>query len=372
MRILVVNWNDRENPHGGGAEVHLHEIFGRIAARGHRVDLLCSGWEGAAPRAFLDGIDVHRVGTRYTFQFLARRYFRERLRSGTYDVLIEDLNKIPLYTPRWDGPPVVALVHHLFGRTIFREASPPMAAAVWLAEQGIRYAYARSPFEAVSESTAEDLVARGIRRESIRVIYNGIDTNFFTPAPAVRSKHPVFAYVGRLKRYKGVDLVLQGFARIDRTNARLEIAGAGDYRDELEKLSAALGLGERVRFRGFISAEEKRDLLRRAWATVFASPKEGWGITNLESQACETPVIASDSPGLRESLIHGETGVLVPHGDIAALAAAMRKAADSPGDVSAMGNAGRRFAERFTWDKSADDTITHLQQVVHGGTSKWK
>ena len=146
MRILVVNWNDRENPNGGGAEVHLHEIFGRVASQGHRVDLLSSGWDGSSPRAFLDGIDVHRTGTRYTFQFQARRYFHERLRAGHYDVLIEDLNKIPLYTPRWKGPRVVGLVHHLFGTTIFREASPPMAAAVWLAERGIKYAYRMSRF----------------------------------------------------------------------------------------------------------------------------------------------------------------------------------------------------------------------------------
>ncbi len=372
MRILVVNWNDRENPHGGGAEVHLHEIFGRLASRGHRVDLLASGWDGSAPRAFLDGIDVHRVGSRYSFQFKSRGYFRERLKSSGYDVLVEDLNKIPLYTPQWGGPPVVGLVHHLFGRTIFREAPAPMAAAVWLAERGIPVAYRNTKFEAVSESTADDLVARGIRRESITVIYNGIDTDFFTPAPAMRSVKPLFIYVGRLKRYKGVDLVLQAFAALNLPGARLEIAGAGDYRGELERLSTALGLDARVRFLGFISAEEKRDLLRRAWAGVTASPKEGWGITSIETAACGTPVVASDSPGLRESVIHNETGLLCRHGDRDALAGAMRQIAESKELVITMGNAGRRFAERFTWEKSATDTVAHLEQVVHGGTTKWK
>lgn len=372
MRILVVNWNDRENPHGGGAEVHLHEIFGRIASRGHRVDLLASGWAGSSPRAFLDGIDVHRVGTRYSFQFAARRYFRERLFAQGYDVLIEDLNKIPLYTPRW-GPQVVGLVHHLFGTTVFREVPVPMAAAVWLAERGIPFAYKGIPFQAVSESTADDLVARGIPKKTIRVIHNGIDSEFFTPSPGSRSSKPLFAYVGRLKRYKGVDLILQAFSRLDLPEARLEIAGAGDYREHLESLSAALGMSDRVRFLGFISAEEKRDLLRRAWASVFASPKEGWGLTNLEAAACGTPVIASDSPGLRESLIDGQTGVLVPHGDTVALTWAMKQIATSSNErVEAMGNAGRRFAEGFTWESSAEKTITHLQEVVQRGRQKWK
>ena len=80
-------------------------------------------------------------------------------------------------------------------------------------------------------------------------------------------------------------------------------------------LAASLDLGERVRFLGRISEAEKLALLRRAWALVFASPKEGWGITNLEAAACGTPVVASNSPGIRESVRDGETGYLVPHGD---------------------------------------------------------
>ena len=372
MRILVVNWNDRENPNAGGAEVHLHEIFGRIARSGNRVDLLASGWHDGSPRAFLDGIDVHRVGTRYSFQFNARRYYRERLSANRYDVIVEDLNKIPLYVPRWNGAPVVTLVHHLFGTTIFREAPPHMAASVWLAERGISFVYKGHPFEAVSESTADDLVARGIPRKTIKVIYNGMDTEFFTPAPNTRSDRPLFAYVGRLKRYKGVDLILQAFATLNRVDASLAIAGAGDYREHLEQLASALGISDRVRFLGFISAEEKRDLLRKSWASVFASPKEGWGLTNLETQACGTPVIASDSPGLRESLIPGETGILVSHGDTTGIAAAMRRIADDPDLVETMGAAGRRFAGRFTWDRSADQTLAHLQQVVQRGRQKWK
>lgn len=372
MRILVVNWNDRDNPYGGGAEVHLHEIFGRLASMGNRVDLLASGWRGSSSRGYLDGIDIHRVGTRFTFPFHARRYYRERLSTQHYDIVVEDLNKIPLYTPRWGAKRVVVLVHHLFGPTIFREATPAMAAAVWLAERGIPSIYGGVPFEAVSESTAEDLTIRGIPRKAIKVINNGMDTAFFTPMPEARSKTPLFSYVGRLKRYKGVNLILQAFAHLDIPGARLEIAGAGDFRDELEKLTDRLGIRDRVRFAGYISAEEKRDLLRKSWATVFASPKEGWGLTNLEAQGCGTPAIASDSPGLRESLINGETGILVPHADTYALAAAMKKLASHPNLVEKYGKAGRAFAERFTWDRAATETLSHLKQVVQRGNQQWK
>src|SRR4051812_7232988 len=112
MKILLVNWQDRENPQAGGAEIHLHEIFGRIAAKGHDVTLLCGGWPGCPPRAELDGIHVHRVGTRYSFPALARGYYDRVLKAQHYNVLVEDINKIPLYTPRWGAKHVVALVPH--------------------------------------------------------------------------------------------------------------------------------------------------------------------------------------------------------------------------------------------------------------------
>ena len=364
MRILVVNWQDRENPQAGGAETHLHEIFGRLASMGHEVSLLCGGWPGCAPRAVLDGIDVTRVGTRTSFRFVARRGYREHFAGRPFDVLVEDINKMPLHTPRWGRVPVVAVVPHLFGSTVFRELPFPVASAVWLAERPIPWVYGRVPFEAISESTANDLVERGIRRDRIRVIYCGIDSQHYTPDPALRADAPVFAYLGRLKRYKAVDLVLQGFARAAIPGARLEIAGAGDYRPALERLAGSLDLLDRVTFLGRISEAEKVRLLRRAWALVFTSPKEGWGITNLEAAACGTPVIASDSPGIRESVRNGETGYLVRHGDVDALAAAMTRLAGDRVLTERLGAQGRSFASSFTWERAASETERHLDEVL--------
>lgn len=368
MRILLVNWLDRENPQAGGAELHLHEIFGRLARDGHDVSLLCSGWRGGAHRATLDGLQVHRVGSRYTFQFLAWRYYRRVLAPMGHHVLLEDINKVPLYTPRWRPRPrhCVALVPHLFGGTAFREVPLPMAAAVWLAERPLVPVYRHTPFQAISQSTADDLSARGIPREHIRVIYPGIDTTGFTPAPGERDAHPLFVYLGRLKRYKGIDIVLRAFAHAAIPGARLEIVGTGDYRHQLEGLCKSLDLGERVRFLGFVNEADKLRLLRRAWALVFASPKEGWGITNFEAAACGTPVIASNSPGLRESVIHEQTGFLVEHEDVPAMAGAMKRVAASSTLVEQLGAEARRFVERFSWDEAARQTAAHLQEVVGG------
>ncbi len=364
MRLLLVNWQDRDNPQAGGAEIHLHEIFGRLAARDHEVTLLCGGWPGCAPRTTLDGIEVIRVGTRHSFPFLARSTFRRDLASRRFDVLIEDVNKVPLYTPRWGGPPVIALVPHLFGGTVFQELSVPLATAVWLAERPLARAYRNVPFEAISISTAEDLAHRGIPRASVEVIYPGIDTAGYTPLAGTRAEKPVFAYLGRLKKYKGVHLVIRAFAQMRHPAAVLEIAGAGDYRPALEELARSLDLGDRVRFLGRIDESEKLALLRRAWALVFASPKEGWGITNLEAAACGTPVVASNSPGIRESVRDGDTGFLVPHGNVGAMATAMHTIAADPVLVETLGVHARAFAESFTWERAALQTEQHLERVV--------
>ena len=370
MRILLVNWNDRENPHAGGAEIHLHEIFGRLVKAGHEVDLVASGWPGAAPHAELDGIQAYRVGGRYSFTLLARRAVRRRLRARRYDVLVEDLNKVPLYLPVMSPVPVSVLVHHLFGATVFQEAAWPLATLVWLSERPLPWAYRRVAFQAVSESTRADLVARGVAPEHIEVIPEGIDTAWFRPDPATpRATRPTFLYVGRLKRYKGLEIALRALAqgRRIRPDLALEIAGQGDDRPRLEGLARELGLGDAVRFRGFVSEEEKRRLLHRAWAVVYPSPKEGWGISNVEAAGCGTPALASDSPGLRESVRHGETGFLVPHGDVLALAERMVALAADAALVERLGRGARAFAEQLSWDRAARATEAHLQRVSAQG-----
>ena len=370
MNILLVNWNDRENPHAGGAEVHLHEIFGRLARRGHTIDLIASGWPGAPARAAVDGMRVRRVGGRHSFARLARGAVRAALAAGSYDVVVEDINKLPLFLPGLTRLPFCAVVPHLFGTTAFAEAPWPLAVTVWAAEKAIPWLYRRAAFHVISDSTRDDLVARGIAAERITVIYPGVDSRWYCPDPGMpRAAVPTFLYVGRLKRYKGVDTALRAFAAARRVRPGLafDIAGQGDDLPRLERLAAALGLGAAVRFRGFVPEAEKRDMLRRAWAVVFPSPKEGWGISNVEAAACGTPALASDSPGLRESVRHGVSGYLVPHGDVTALADRMVELAGDPQLVEGLGRGARAFAETLSWDAAAAAAERHLAGVIGKG-----
>jgi len=374
VKILLVNWQDRENPMAGGAEIHLHEIYGRLAARGHRVRLVCSGWRGGARRAVVDGIDVLRHGDRNTFALFGRGGVRQALSAEAPDVVIEDVNKIPLFVASLTRLPVGVIVPHLFGNTVFQEAALPVAALVWLFERPIPWAYRRASFHAISESTRDDLVGRGVPRERITVIHPGIDSRAFCPDPgAPRTSQPTFLYIGRLRRYKGVEFAVRAvaIARRARPEIRLDIAGSGDDRPRLEQLAHSLGVADGVHFLGRVSEAEKLTLLRTRWANVFPSCKEGWGITNVEAAACGTPSLASDSPGLRDSVRHGETGYLVPHGDAEALARRMVELAGSPELVARLGGAARSFAEGLSWDRAADATERWMQEMPGIGMSAW-
>jgi glycosyltransferase involved in cell wall biosynthesis len=367
VKILVANWQDRLNPRAGGAEIHLHEVFGRLAARGHTVTLLVSSWPGAPQREEIDGLDVHRVGGRYTFNLHAPRYYARNLRNLGAHVFVEDLNKVPLFAPMWVKQPIALLVHHLFGTIAFQEASLPLATATWLLEKPLPMVYRRLPAMAVSASTAEDLAARGFDRSRIEVITNGVDLGFYRPDPAVqRFPDPTLLYLGRLKRYKRVDLVISAFAKVRNQfpHARLIIAGTGDVRPALEAQIQRLGLQDSVQLPGFVSDQEKRDLFRRSWIHLLTSPKEGWGITNIEAAACGTPTIASRSPGLRDSVEHGRTGFLVPHGDVDALATRIQEVIGNATLREQLSEQALLFAQRFTWDKAAVQTEAFLERVI--------
>lgn len=368
-----MNWQDRENPEAGGAEIQLHETFGRLADRGHSITLLVSGWDGAPERTVLDGMRVVRTGRRYTFPPHAWRTFSRELRGEPFDLVVEDVNKFPLLTPLWSEIPVVLQVPHLFGRVAFREAPLPLATAVWLGERVMPRAYGSCRVHAASESTADDLVDRGFDRGRIRVIHNGVDHGFFHPAPDVgRFEEPTLVYLGRLKRYKELDRVLEGMALLrDRgVDGRLLVAGKGDDRPRLEERVREMGLDDRVRFLGFVPEERKRELLRRAWSTVYPSPKEGWGITNIEAAACGTPVVASDSPGLRESVVDGESGLLVPHGEPGAWADAMTRVLEDGELRRRLAEGALEHAGRFSWERAADETEDDLVRIARSEADK--
>jgi len=368
VKILAVNWRDIRDPLGGGAEIHLHEILKRAVAAGHEVDLVVSGRPGSTAREIIDGITIHRHGHWVVANFVLPWVVRGLLRRTDYDLLIEDINKIPFYTPLYAGDvPVLAMVPHLFGATVFREANPVLAAYVWAAEQPLAWLYKDVDFEVISPSTRDDLVARGLSADRVRSIYCGIDHARLTlDDPPPRDDPPLVVTWSRLRRYKSLDVAVRAFARIraEIPGARMMIMGRGPDEKRLRAEVVRRGLVGAVEFAGFLDESALAGVLHRARVFLNPSPKEGWGLTVIEANACGLPVVASDRPGLRDSVRDGETGRLVPYGDDKAMADAALELLCDPDRWSAYSDAARAWAATFDWDRCASESLDLFAAVA--------
>ena len=170
MNLLAFNWRDPKHPEAGGAELHLFEILRRAVRDGDRAVWLAEAFPGSAPEDAVEGIEIYRTGTWYNAHHALGALYRKRFRRERFDLVLDDINKVPFFTPLFARTAVLAVVPHLFGSTVFREAPPPVAAVVWAHESLIPLVYRRAPFLAISESTRDDLAARGIVRGRISVV----------------------------------------------------------------------------------------------------------------------------------------------------------------------------------------------------------
>lgn len=360
-RLLILNERDLRHPQMGGAEIHLHEVFGRLA-HDFEVTMLCSSFEGGASREQVEGIDVRRVGGLPFYYPRAALACRRETKAGRVDVVVECLNKLPFYAPLYSRAPVMVLTHHLFGATAFRQVAWPIAAAVFGAEKLIPPLYGSWPFVTISESSADDLERRGIARDRITVSHCGVAPSLVPALPREPRPQRV-TYVGRLEPYKRVDVMLQAMARLsDRfPKAEIVVIGRGSDRERLEGVARDLKLEGRTRFAGFVSDRERDQILAATRVCVCPSEKEGWGLTVIESNAVGTPVVAADVPGLRDSVRHGETGFLAPFADADAFAQRIAELLEDEALSLRMQQAAYDWSKRFDWDRSAAEMAQCLE-----------
>lgn len=365
MKILIINWQDIKNPFGGGAEVHLHEIFKRIAAKGHSITLLACEFEGCEKEEIIDGIKVVRHGSRSLFNFGVRKYYKQHFEEEDFDIVIDDINKIPFYTPLYVKKPLLAISHHFFGKSIFRETNFIAGLYVFLAEKLIDFIYKKTRFVVVSESTLDEFISRGFNKKNFDIVYNAISQENLPMSVGKKNENPTITYFGRLKKYKSPDHLFKAFSLVKDVikNAELHIIGRGDFREYLEKLARELNISSSVTFFGFVSEEEKVQLLSKSWVAVNTSMKEGWGITNIEANACGTAVISADSPGLRDSVKPGLSGELYKYGDIEDLAQKIVGIIGKPAQLERYSAGAVEWAKQFSWDKSADKMLHILEEI---------
>ncbi len=365
MKILVINWQDIRNPLGGGAEVHCHEIFKRIVAAGHTVVQLSCGFEGAASEEIIDGIRIVRRGARNTFNFFVPSAYKQLSREG-FDLVIDDVNKIPFYTPLYVKEPLLAISHHFFGKSIYREADFISASYVYVSEMLVNLVYKSTHFAVVSESTRQEFLARGFRDSQLSIIRNAVEHRHFPMKVAEKSSDPIICYFSRVKKYKSPDHLLRAFVPLLKTypKAQLWFMGSGDFVPELQKMSRELGVESSVTFFGRVSEEQKIELLSAAWCVVNTSMKEGWGITNIEANACGTPAIAANVPGLRDSVSNGQSGLLYSYGNVEELSSVLSEFCSNSSVRAQLSQGAVEWARSFSWDEEARKMMNLCEQII--------
>ncbi len=366
MKILIINWQDIKNKYSGGAEVHLFEIFKRIAAKGHEIDLLCCKLPELQKQENIDGINVIRIGNRLFFNWFVPFYIKKLLIKKNYDIVIDDINKIPFYSPIFVNRPILCILHHFFDKTIFKQVNFVFALYVYISERLMDFVYKKYPFVVVSKSTYDELVNRGYNQNYIFIVHNALDQSKYPMQVGNKYDGPTITYFGRLKKYKSIDHLLYAFRLVkDKVpNSRLYIVGKGDYYEKLVKICKKLDIIENVKFWGFVDESTKIEILSSSHCVVNTSIKEGWGITNLEANACGTPVISANVPGLKDSVKDGLSGLLYEYGNIEELANKIYELLTNHELRYKLEKGAILWAKNFSWDDSADKMLKIIENIA--------
>ena len=322
-------------------------------ARGHEVAVVAPTRGEFVELAQREGFRVLVVPLGGALDARSVRRLAAALRAERADVLHThahfSLNVVGRVAARLAGARVIA---HMHADNVFRTGG--LAARAQLALDNVT-ARLCARIIAVSEATAASLVRQGYPSDRVLVVHNGIDTP--PPAdprrpPGVPAGAPILLHVGRLAPVKGQQELIEALARLEHDDAVAVLVGkdletGGAFEHELESLAAAMGVQERVVFAGYRS--DVPALLAAADVFVLPSRVEGLPLTVLEAMAAARPVVATHVDGTPEAVVDGETGLLVPPGDIEALVAALDSLLDDSDLACRLGEAGRRrVEERFT------------------------
>lgn len=236
--------------------------------------------------------------------------------------------------------------HALF-RSVLNRADAVTAVSPWLAER-----------------------ARSLAPE-VRPLVSPMPVNvalFAPPTRADRSRDDLL-YVGRLNEQKGLRLLLDAVAAMQR-RARLGVVGEGPAASALRAQAMTLGIADRVTWHGALPQPRLVELYQRASAVVIPSLDEGLGLVAVEAQLCRTPVVGFDSGGVADIIVDGETGLLVPPGDVAALARALDRLLADAELQHALGAAGRAAAlDVYSPDAVASRYADMYRRIVGHATA---
>ena len=368
MRILIFNWRDIKHEWAGGGEIYVQELAKRWVSMGHSVTLFC-GQDVNQVLPFeedIDGIHVIRKGSRFSVYFWAFWYYITRLRY-TADVLVDVQNGIPFFTIIYSRKPKIAVVYHIHGKQFFIELPAPYSFIGYIIERYLfPLLYSRTQIQVISRTTKDDLVSLGIKEKNIHIVYCGVNGKVNLPI----TKHqkfstPTLLYLGRIKKYKRVDMLVRLLPQIIQyvPTAQLIIAGWGTEASSVTDSSMRSGLRKRIRILGPVTETEKRNLLQKSWVFINPSINEGWGISVIEANLHGTPAVAFRVRGLSESIKDGKTGVLVDS-EKGLIDAVIKLLMDEKLRNTLRTNA-QKWASTFSWDKASQDSMKLIKHIAN-------
>ncbi len=362
MNILILNWRDIRHEWAGGGEVYIHEIAKRWIRAGHTVTLFCGqDVRGKLPdEEIIDGIRIVRKGGRFSVYLWAFWYYMTRFRK-TIDAVVDVQNGIPFFSVLFSRKPKIAVVYHIHGQQFFIELPFPYNIIGYCVERFVfPFLYRSVPIQVISKTTKHDVVARGIPPGNIRIVYCGIEQSGSKARNHIKFSDPTILYLGRIKKYKRVELLVhimpQIIAKV--SHARLLIAGWGTEASIVTDASMRSLLRRRIKIIGPVTTQEKRRLFQKSWVFVNPSINEGWGISVIEANVYGTPAVAFDVPGLSESIQNGKTGLLAEDekqlvGHIVALLTNQKLRYTMAKNASA-------WSRKFSWDNAAKESLAFL------------
>lgn len=364
MRVLIFNWRDPKHTWAGGGEIYIFEQAKRWVKQGHEVTVFCGeDIEKDLPSfEIADEIKIHRKGGRYGLYLWAVWYYFTKLKKNT-DIVIDVENGIPFFTPIFCRIPKICYVYHIHGRQFFYELPFPISRIGYTIEKFIfPLLYKNIPIQAISQTTKKQLNDIGFRNKNIAVVYSGMDKSR-SKITLKKFSNPTLLYLGRIKKYKRVDLLVTMFPKILEKipNARLIIAGWGTEASSVTDLVMQSPLRRKIDLLGPVSNAEKKTFLSKSWIFVNPSIGEGWSIAVIEANLYGTPAVAFRVPGLSESIQDQKTGLLAKDENdfIEKICKILR---DNNLREKLSKNA-IELAASFNWDKSSMESLKILEKV---------
>lgn len=366
MKILIYNWKDIKNPKAGGAEIVSFKIAKRLKVAGHQVSWFCRSYPGSKEYEEIEGIKIFRKGGVLSTYFYGWRFYQKLYLKP--DVVIDMINTLCWQTPLYTKKSKIIVYLNQLAKEVFLFQLPwPLSIIGYKLEhlQYMFYKSAKVPFICFSNGTQSDLEKMDIAPNNIYQFPLGLDHQRYKVGP--KSKKPLFLCISRLVKMKRNDLVISAFSLIVKKypEAQLVIMGNGPEEPNLQKLVKKLKLVKQVKFIfkdnfSFLKnvSDPKTYLMQQAWALVFPSVKEGWGMTVTECAACGTPAIVTNVTGLRDAVIKNKTGLMVSSKPTPQeLAQMMEQIVINEKLRKNLSKNAVRFANKFSWEQSMEKFI---------------